>query len=156
MEVADGQQLGLPLGEPLARRRALTLWTMPVATTVVSDDRVTTAGVLTARDMAAERRGPAALDRRHDLELAEAHAPGAGRSASGAVGAEDGRNLQSGTGQEAGVTSPAARPCLAASAFCARSADRGGSRLQRSDLWRHARNAPSSPISHVREGLGSF
>src|SRR5215831_13408218 len=97
MEVADGQQLGLPLGEPLARRRALTLWTMPVATTVVSDDRVTTAGVLTARDMAAERRGPAALDRRHDLELAEAHVPGVGRSPSGAVVAEDVRNLQSGT-----------------------------------------------------------
>src|SRR6516225_8373587 len=129
---------------------------MAIATTIVSDDRVATAGVLTARDMAAERGGPAALDRRHDLELAEAHVPRVGRSPSGAVVAEDVRNLQSGTGQEAGATWPAARPCLVSSASCARSTDRAGSRLQRSDLWRHARNAPSSPISHVQAGLGWF
>ena len=41
MEVADGQQLGLALGQPLACRRALALRAMPVAATIVGDDGVT-------------------------------------------------------------------------------------------------------------------
>jgi hypothetical protein len=43
---------------------------MAVATGVIGDLGVST--VLTARDMAAERRRAATLDRRHHLELAEA------------------------------------------------------------------------------------
>jgi hypothetical protein len=44
---------------------------MPVAATVIGDRRVRT--VLTAHDMPAESRRAAALDRRHHLQLAEAH-----------------------------------------------------------------------------------
>ena len=75
MEVADRQQLGLALGEPLARRRALALRAMPVAATVVGDDGVSARVVLATRDMAAERRRAAALDRAHHLQLVEADVP---------------------------------------------------------------------------------
>ncbi len=44
--------------------------------------------------MAAERRRAAALDGRHDLELAEAQAPRLGFTPLGTVGAEDIRDLQ--------------------------------------------------------------
>src|SRR5271165_2422924 len=45
--------------------------------------------VLAALDMAAERRGPAALDRRHDLQLAEAHMAGVGLAPGRPMGAKD-------------------------------------------------------------------
>ena len=54
--------------------------------------------VLAARDMAAERRRAAALDRRHHLELAEAHMAGVGSAPRRPVGAEDIRDLQSRAG----------------------------------------------------------
>jgi len=60
MEVGNRQQVGLALGEPLLCGGALTLRAMPVAAAIVGNDRVR--AVLTARDMAAERRGTAALD----------------------------------------------------------------------------------------------
>jgi len=50
--------------------------------------------------MAAERRRAAALDRRHHLELAEAHMAGIGFTPSGPVVAEDVRNLQNWTGHQ--------------------------------------------------------
>ena len=50
--------------------------------------------LLAARDMAAESRGAAALDRRHHLELAEAHMAGIGPAPCRAVAAEDVRDLQ--------------------------------------------------------------
>jgi hypothetical protein len=43
------------------------------------------AAVLTSRDVAAERRGPAAHDGRHHLKLAEAHVAGVVRGDLGAV-----------------------------------------------------------------------
>ena len=49
--------------------------------------------VLTAFDMPAQRRRSAALDRRHDLELAEAHMAGMGRTPSRPAMAEDVRHL---------------------------------------------------------------
>jgi len=49
--------------------------------------------VLAAFDMAAQRRGSAALDRRHDLELVEAHMAGMGRTPSRPAMAEDVRHL---------------------------------------------------------------
>ena len=49
--------------------------------------------VLAALDMTAERRRAAALDRRHDLQLAEAHMAGMGRTPSRPVVAEDVRDL---------------------------------------------------------------
>jgi hypothetical protein len=49
--------------------------------------------LLAAFDMAAQRRRSAALDRRHDLELAEAHMAGVGRTPSRPAVAEDVRHL---------------------------------------------------------------
>ena len=40
VEVADGQQIDLAGGEPVLRRRALALGTMPVAAGIVGDERV--------------------------------------------------------------------------------------------------------------------
>ena len=53
--------------------------------------------VLAARDMAAERRRAAALDRRHHLQLAEADMAGIGLTPCRAMAAEDIRDLQSRT-----------------------------------------------------------
>ena len=90
--VRHRQQLGLALGEPCLCRCALALRAMPVAAGVVGDRRVR--AVLAALDMAAERRRAAALDGRHDLQLAEAHVAGVGLPPSRAVVAEDIRDLQ--------------------------------------------------------------
>ena len=74
---------------------------------VVRNDGMGT--VLAARNMAAESRGPAALDRAHDLELGEAHMAAVGLTPSGPVVAEDVRDLQSWPCHDARAT-PAARP----------------------------------------------
>ena len=94
--VGDRQKLRLAIFEPLPRRRALTLRAMPVAAGIVGDAFVR--AVLAALDMAAERRGPAALDRRHDLQLAEAHVAGVGLAPCRPMGAKDVGDLQ-GTGR---------------------------------------------------------
>jgi hypothetical protein len=49
--------------------------------------------ILTARNVSAERRRAAVLDRRHHLELAETHVAGIGAAPGSAVGAEDIRDL---------------------------------------------------------------
>src|SRR6185503_21324610 len=76
MKVADRQQIGLSGGEPVPRRRALTLRAVAVATGVVRNPAV--AALLATLDMAAERGRAALLDRRHDLELTQAHVSGIG------------------------------------------------------------------------------
>src|SRR5260370_1183400 len=96
MEVRQGQHLGLALGEPVLCRRALALRAMPVAAAVVRDLGVR--ALLAARDMAAERRGAAALDRRHHLQLVEADVPGIGAPPCRPMAAEDIRDLQYRTG----------------------------------------------------------
>jgi hypothetical protein len=65
---------------------------MPVAAGIVGD--VDMRAVLAARDMAAEGRRAAALDRRHHLELAEAHMAGIGLTPCRSMAAEDIRHLQ--------------------------------------------------------------
>jgi hypothetical protein len=107
MEIADGQQFGLALGEPLACRRALTLGTMPVAAGVVGDGRVRAGVVLAARDMATERRRAAALDSAHHLHLVEADVAAVGVAPSGTVVAEDVRDLQSRPHHAGGAVTPA-------------------------------------------------
>jgi hypothetical protein len=92
VEVPDRQQIGLAGGEPILRRRALALGAMPVAARVVGDPAV--AAVLAALDMTAEDGRAAVLDRRHHLELAEAHMPGMSSAPGGAVVMEDVRDLQ--------------------------------------------------------------
>ena len=67
VEVGNRQQLGLAFGHPLLCRRALALGAVPVATGIVGDDGI--GAVLAARDVPAQHRRAAALDRCHDLEL---------------------------------------------------------------------------------------
>src|SRR6516165_3735623 len=66
-------------------------WAVPVAARVVRDAQV--GAVFAAFDMTAQRRRSAAFDRRHDLELAEAHMAGMGRTPSRPAMAEDVRHL---------------------------------------------------------------
>ena len=56
--------------------------------------------VLAAFNMAAESSHAAALDRGHDLELAEAHMPGIGLTPCRSEVAEDIRDFESGTDHE--------------------------------------------------------
>jgi hypothetical protein len=90
--VLHRQQVCHPGGQPLLGNGPLTLGAMTVATGVVGDLAVAAVGAL--RDMAAERCGAAALDGRHHLQLAEAQVPGLLPAPSGAVVAEDVRDLQ--------------------------------------------------------------
>src|SRR6201982_3575310 len=78
VEVRHRQEFGLALGQPLARRRSLALRTVPIATGIVGDLRVTALLVLAACDMAAERCRAAVLDRPHHLELLKADMAGIG------------------------------------------------------------------------------
>ena len=96
MEVADRQQVRLTLGEPLLCRCALAFWAVPVAAAIVGDDGVR--AVLASRDVAAKRRGAAALDCAHHLHLVEADVPGIGPAPRRPVVAEDVRDLQHWTG----------------------------------------------------------
>src|SRR6516162_5848426 len=68
---------------------------MPVAAGVVRDLRMAARRVLAARDISAERRRAAALDRSHHLQLVEAHMPAVGVTPSRTVIAENVRDLQS-------------------------------------------------------------
>jgi hypothetical protein len=65
--------------------------------------------VLAALDVPAERRRAAALDRRHDLQLAEANVAGVGSTPRRSVAAENIRDLQ----RRAGHASPASGRRLA-------------------------------------------
>ena len=85
--VGNRQKLCLALGQPLPGRRALALRAVTVAAGVVGDPFVR--AVLATLDMSAERRGPATLDRRHRLQLAEAHVAGVGLAPRRPMGAKD-------------------------------------------------------------------
>jgi hypothetical protein len=98
VEVRHRQELSLARRHPLARCRALTLGAVPVAAAVVGNGRVS--AVLAARDMAAESRRAAALDRAHHLQLSEAHMAGVGAAPCGTTVAEDVRDFQGGTGHD--------------------------------------------------------
>ena len=99
--VGDRQEFGLAVGEPLARRRALTLRAVAVAAGVVGDAFVR--AVLAALDVAAERCGATGLDRRHHLQLGEAHVTGVGLAPSRPVSAKDVGDLQTGPRQGAAI-----------------------------------------------------
>ena len=88
---AGTEMLGVGRDEPLLGSGSLAFWAMPIATGVVGDAQV--CAVLAAFDMTAQRRCSAALDRRHDLELAEAHMAGMGRTPSRPAVAQDVRHL---------------------------------------------------------------
>jgi hypothetical protein len=65
---------------------------------VVGDRRVATGVILATQDVPAERRGAAALDRAHHLELAEAYVTTVGVTPGRPMIAEDIRDLQNRTG----------------------------------------------------------
>jgi len=94
------QQVGLARRQPVLCRRALALRAVPVAATIVRDLAVR--ALLAARDMSAERRRAAVLDRRHHLELAEADMAGIGPAPCRTVATEDVRDLQRWTRHDAG------------------------------------------------------
>ena len=77
-----------------ATGRQLTITKIAHKAAIVGDDGVSARLVLTAPDMAAERRRAAALDGRHDLQLAEADMAGVGAAPCRSVIAEDIRDLQ--------------------------------------------------------------
>ena len=91
MKIGHRQQLGSAVGEPLLGSGSLAFWAMPIAAGVVRDAQV--CAVLAAFDMTAQRRCSAALNRRHDLELAEAHMAGMGGTPSRPAVAKDVRHL---------------------------------------------------------------
>jgi hypothetical protein len=86
-----GQQLRLPLGQPFLGGDGLALRAVAITAGVVGDAHMR--AILAALDMAAERRGAAALDGRHDLQLREAHMSGVGVAPCRTVAAEDIRHL---------------------------------------------------------------
>ena len=90
-EMGHGQELGLAVGQRFFASGGLALWAMPIATGVVRDAQL--GAGFAAFDMTAQRRRSAALDRRHDLELAEAQVAGMGRTPSRPAVAEDVRHL---------------------------------------------------------------
>src|ERR1700751_497091 len=92
VEIADREQVGLAGGKPILRRPALTLWAMAIAARVVGDAVV--APTPATFDMSAECRRAALLDRRHDLELIEAHMPGIGSAPGGPMAMKDVCDLQ--------------------------------------------------------------
>jgi hypothetical protein len=94
MEVLDGQQLCLALGQPLPGGRGLAPRAVAITATTVGDDGVAALRVVAARNKAAERRGTAALDCAHDLQLLETDMAAIGVTPSGTVVAEDVRDLQ--------------------------------------------------------------
>jgi hypothetical protein len=94
VEVADGEQLRLALGQPFARSCGLALGAMPIPAAIVRNNRVGAARVLAARNTPTERRRAATLDRTHDLHLLEADVAAVGFAPSGTMVAEDIRDLQ--------------------------------------------------------------
>src|ERR1700704_5804908 len=148
MEVRHRQQIGFARGQPVLCRRALALRAMPAAATIVRDLGVR--ALLAARDMPAESRGAAALDRRHHLQLAEAHMAGIGPAPCRAVVAEDIRNLQRWTRHEEPRVRRAARPSRPYGRYAP-----AGSRLPESSWWRRVYRAPWYRAWRARAGPGS-
>src|ERR1700730_17017471 len=74
VEIRHRQQFRLPLGKPRPARRALAFRAVAVAARIIGDADHTAIGA--ALDMAAERRRPARLDRRHHAALGSAEVTG--------------------------------------------------------------------------------
>ena len=90
--VGNRQQVRLAVFEPLPRRGGLALRTVAIAAGVVGDPFVR--AVLAALDVSAERGRATGLDRRHDLQLGEAHVPGVGLPPRRSMGAKDVGDLE--------------------------------------------------------------
>ena len=90
--IGNRQQLRLAVFEPSSRRGRLALRAVAIAAGIVGDPFVR--AVLAALDVSAERGCATGLDRRHDLQLGEAHVPGVGLSPRRPVGAKDVGDLE--------------------------------------------------------------
>ena len=67
MKIGDRQKLGLPVHDPLRSGQTLAFWAVSIAAAIV---RVAFIGALVAAfEVAAESRGTAHLDSRHDAPL---------------------------------------------------------------------------------------
>jgi hypothetical protein len=99
--VRHRQQFGLARSQLFLRCRTLALRAMPVTAGVIGNVRVRAR--LAARHMPAESRRATALDRRHDLQLAEAHRAGVGLAPRWSMVAEDLRDLQAGRDMRAAL-----------------------------------------------------
>src|SRR5713101_7242870 len=148
MEVRHRQELGFALGQPLACGSALTLGAVPIAAAIVGDDGVSARLVLTAPDMAAERRRAAALNRRHDLHLAEADMAGIGFAPrcpwSRKIAATSSNRRDMAAMRSAGLCCPSL--WLSWASYEAATVGQAGSRCRRSGQLRRACSAPSCPI----------
>ncbi len=91
--VGHRQEIGGASLQPVARRHALALGTMPVAAGIVCYVAMTAGHA--RRHMPAERGGSAGLDRRHHLQLGQADMAGIRAAPCGTVVAEDVRDLES-------------------------------------------------------------
>ena len=97
--VLDRQQVDLAGLEPAPGRTGLTLRAMPITAGVVGNLGMLTGGTL--QHMATQRRTAALLDRRHDLELAEAKMPVMGSPKGFTMGTEDVTDLELRSGHHA-------------------------------------------------------
>src|SRR5262245_23008813 len=125
---------------------------MPVAAGVVGDLRIGAVLVLAARDMTAERCRAAVLDRRHHLELAEAHMAGIGLAPVHGRGRYPRPPILGGTWPRAVM--PAAGHSWSSGACEATTAGRAAPRWQRSGRWQRACSAPWCPICRAPTPLG--
>ena len=135
VEIADRQQIGLAGRKPIHRRRTVTLWAMTVATRVVGD--ATVAAILATLDMPAKRGRAALFDRRHHLELTQAHMSGIGSAPVGSMTMKDVCDLQ----PRAAHGRPA-RPRVGASSRSMVPAGRVGWLRYGSWHWRRGYKAP--------------
>jgi hypothetical protein len=85
--IRNRQELRLAVFEPSSRGGRLALRAVTIPAGVVGDPFAR--AVLAALDVAAERGCATGLDRRHDLQLGEAHVTGVGLSPRRPVGAKD-------------------------------------------------------------------
>ena len=92
MVVIHRQQFGLACFQPTSCCGGLALRTVTVATGVVGDLDLRT--VLTAQHVTAEHSTAAALNRRHDLQLAKTDVSGMGLTPRRTLVAENIRDLQ--------------------------------------------------------------
>src|SRR4051794_29409426 len=152
VEIGRLQQLGLACFHPLTRLAALALRAVPITAAIVGDGRVPARGVLAARNVPAEVRRAAGLDRAHHLELGVREVALHGATPCRAVVAEDIRDLQRRTGHLSRSTRPA--PSLAWLSGSAASGGRAGSRWCAEYWWRRACNVRAYPTSHGPATLG--
>jgi hypothetical protein len=94
-EMKARKQLALAIGQPLGAGETLALWAETVTAGVVGNAGLT--AIIAALDIAAERRGPANLNRRHDAALSGSQATGLIGAVGGTMGAEDIRHLKRGS-----------------------------------------------------------